>query len=175
MDLNKRGNKIIMEPTKEDILKYITEFDINTLKKIYKNYKKKEKPEEKTEEKEINIDKTTEKYKLVLNIINKLLENLGKDTIDDLTQFNKIDREDIILEKNKKILDDYQDEILKHFEKNEIGYYRKNKNKNYILTFLRHACDVIGLKFGYIQTQCPETILDKKFRRTHFLYSINNI
>ena len=56
-------------------------------------------------EKDGKITKDSEKYKVALKLVNKILVNLGKDEITDLTDFKDIDREDIIKDVNKKALD----------------------------------------------------------------------
>ena len=62
------------------------------------------------------IDKNSDKYKIALKFINKILENLKMNKIDDLTQFKNIDREYIISDINKKTLTDMEKEIYKYFK-----------------------------------------------------------
>ena len=159
-----------MNLTKEQMAKDIIDsnLDIDTLNKlniiiksVKKNNKiKKEKPKK-------QIDKTTDKYKLALKLINKILLNIGVSEIDCLTKFQNIDREYIIKVENKIILDDMADKLFEHFDKKKCGYYRKT---DYIvLNCLRGMMKELGLEM-YIdkKTICKNTIL-----KTHSFYSIN--
>ena len=70
-------------------------------------------------------DKDSNKYKIALQLINKILVNIGKEEIDDLTKFVNIDRDDIIKEVNKTSLEEMDKEIFVLFNKKKCGYYRK--------------------------------------------------
>ena len=61
------------------------------------------------------VDTSGEKYKVALKFINKILVNLEKEEIDELTDFKDIDREDIIKDVNKETLKEMEGEIFKHF------------------------------------------------------------
>lgn len=114
------------------------------------------------------VDKTSDKYKIALQFINKILENLKKDKINDLTDFKNIDRDDIVLDINKKTFDEMQDELFKHFNKKNCGWYARKRKKEYILTFLRKMCKELGFIFSYIQ----QDISHGKLRKNTSLYSI---
>ena len=118
------------------------------------------------------VDKDSDKYKVILKLINKILINIGKDEIDDLTKFNNIDREDIIKDINKKILTDMESELFPLFNKKNSGYYRKIGN-SYVLNCLRGLLKEMDYEFTYEQKERSETINGKSFRRKHFFYSIN--
>ncbi len=112
------------------------------------------------------IDKTTDKYKLLLKYVNGILKNINKDPIDNLTDFRDIDRLDIIKKENIELLDELAPTLFKHFSKEKCGYYRKTKNIS--LNCLRGMCKEIGLE-----------LKKRKFNRqvksvfkTHMLYSI---
>ena len=119
-----------------------------------------------------DVSKNSDKYKVALKFVNKILVNLEKDEIDDLTDFKDIDREDIIKDVNKKALDDMEKEILKHFEKKECSWYRRNETSHYILTFLRKVCSILGFSFSYYKKDITENINGKNYRKTHVYYSI---
>lgn len=114
-------------------------------------------------------DKDSEKYKIALKFINVILVNIGKEEVDDLVKFCGIDREDIIKEVNKKSFEEMEDELFKHFDKVKCGWYRRKVTKNYILTFLRCMCDILGLSFSYTEhkKQINKTVT------SIMLYSIN--
>jgi len=118
------------------------------------------------------FDKNSDKYKIALKFINKILINLKKDELDDLTNFKNIDRENIILDINKKTLNDMEKEIFKYFDKAKCGYYRRNDTKHYILTFLRCICNDLNLSFSYYKKDITEIVNNKNYRKTHVYYSI---
>ena len=124
------------------------------------------------EEEDIGVDMNSDKYKITLKFVNKLLENIGYKKINDLTEFKNINRDDIIKNKNKKSLDAMEKEFLKYFDKSDIGWYRKASVDYYILTFLRSVCRCIGLKFNFDKKDISEEIDGKKYRRTHIYYTI---
>ena len=66
------------------------------------------------EEEDIGVDMNSDKYKITLKFVNKLLENIGYKKINDLTEFKNINRDDIIKNKNKKSLDAMEKEFLKY-------------------------------------------------------------
>lgn len=118
------------------------------------------------------IDKNSDKYQVALKLINAILKNMNKDSIDDLIEFKDIDREDIIQKENEEILNKMEDEIFKYFDKYAMNWYRRGKTKNYILTFLRKLCKDLKLKLSYSSKDVIEIINNKKFRHTNCLYSI---
>ena len=124
--------------------------------------------EKQSEKPKKNINKKTGKYVILLKLLNKILTNLSKNNITDLTEFQNIDRDDIIKEENVNCYDELENEIFEYFDKAKCGWYRRNRTKNYLLTFLRVACENIGLKFSYIQKNRAKNSLVK----THIYYSI---
>ena len=171
-----------MEVSKQDILSLINNLDEQDLKKIYNDYKnlfiKKEKVSSKDEDyveltsKNKVIDKSSDKYKIALKFINKILFNIGKPEINDLRDFKNIDREDIIKDVNKETLEAYEGKLFEYFDKVKCGWYRKKTINNYILTFLRNMCNIIGTQFIYEKRDITEKVNGKNYRKTHVFYSI---
>lgn len=93
------------------------------------------------------IDKTTDKYKVLLKLINKILVSIGKKNIDDLTQFICINRDDLISDNVKQIYNLLEKELFNSFDKRKCSWYNRKNVHNYILTFLRAALCDIGLNF----------------------------
>jgi len=116
------------------------------------------------------IDKNSDKYKILLKLINKMLINIKKDEIDDLTGFINIDRDDIIKEVNITLLKSMEKELFKHYSKNKCGYYRKSNA--FVLNCLRGMLKEIGYKLTYITKELGQDIDGRSLRRTHMLYSI---
>jgi hypothetical protein len=114
----------------------------------------------------------SDKYKIVLKLVNKILINIGKEEVDDLTKFVDIDREDIIKEVNKNALVGMEGELFPLFNKNKVGYYRTAGN-SYVLNCLRGLLKDIGYEMNYKQKDKSEIMNGKSFRRKHFFYFIN--
>ena len=117
------------------------------------------------------VSKDSDKYKVLLKLINKILSNIGKDEIDDLTDFKDIDREDIIKDVNKTSLEDMEKELFAHFDKKKCGYYRKTDS--IVLNCLRGMIKEINYSMTKKQKDKSEFIGDKSFRRTHIFYTIS--
>ena len=163
LNINDIIDKKVNEFDKEIIQKLI-DF-INENNKI--KQKKLEEGEKKPEKFKNIIDKNSDKYKVVLDLVNKILINIGKKPIDDLTNFQKIDRLDIIKEINIKMLIDIEDNIFKYFDKKKCGYYRKTES--IVLNLLRSLCKELGLKL----TKKKGNKIVNNYIQTHYFYSIN--
>lgn len=93
-----------------------------------------------------NINETLQnkaKIFILLKIINKILKNLNMNGINDLIEFKKINRDDILNEQNKKIANEMENEIFGPFNKTKCGYYRRD-NKQYILNLLKGMIKEVG-------------------------------
>ena len=117
-------------------------------------------------------DKNSEKYKIALKFVNKILSNLGKPEIDDLTGFKDINRDDIIKDVNKTTYNEMEKELLKHFDKKKMAWYRRNTDSHYILTFLKCMITDLGYNFDYVQKDIYIQNDGNKFRKTCMFYSI---
>ena len=164
-----------MEISKEDALKWFGQLDENVMKKIYKTYYKRvKKPEIIVATPTTQIDKTTDKYNLLLKFTNAILNNIdGKSQITDLTEFVNISREDVIKDANEKMLDKMEEELFKIFDKYKIGYYRRTENS--VLSYLRGMCRDIGLSLIITKKEVCEKINGRVYRRTGYFYTIKNI
>lgn len=165
-----------MEISRDDALKWIEQLDEKTIKAIYKNYSRKIKKEKKDAITipEIDIDKNSSKYKVLLKYVNAILNNIeGKSQISDLTNFKDIDREDIIKEVNKKVLIDMEKDLFKYYNKTNSGFYRKSPNMP--LNCLRCMCKELGLLLTFYKKDVYEKVNDKHYRRTKYFYRIKTI
>jgi hypothetical protein len=125
------------------------------------------------EQQNMNINesiKSTDKYMIALNFVNKILVDMGKGEIDDLTKFIDIDRDDIAKEINTQTLNSMESEIFKLYNKKRCSYYEKTPNL--ALNCLRGMIKELGLKFTYIRKEKCEVINGRTYKRTHLLYSI---
>ena len=117
------------------------------------------------------ITKDSEKYKVLLKLVNKILNNIGKESVDDLIKFIDIDREDIIKDANTKSLNEMENEIFKHYNKKKSGYYRKTDA--IVLNCLRGLVKEAGYNLIKKQKGINTQINGKSYERTHMIYSIN--
>jgi hypothetical protein len=83
------------------------------------------------EEKTVAID-------IVLDILNDLLQVMGKDKITNLEDFKNIRREELVKKECEKLIQNNESYIFTHFEKSKLGYYTRNSVKSYILTILKN-------------------------------------
>ncbi len=109
-------------------------------------------------------EKKTNKYnninqeKVILKLLNHILINIKKPEIKDIRDFKKINRDDI-LKINYNIFNDMEDEITKNFDKIKIGWYRRKKIANYVISFIKSACSHLkDTKFTYKRTHV-DTVL----------------
>lgn len=136
--------------------------------------------ETKVSEKQSVIDKSAENYKevyikkytIAFKVVNKMLENMEKRPIDDLTKFSMIDRKDIIKPENKKIIEDMEKEIFDVFDKRKCGWYRKDSINTYSLTFLKSICNDIGLNFVRKEKEVYREVDGERLRGSRTFYSI---
>lgn len=148
-----------LEDLTDDDIKCI----INKRKKIVK---------EKVKKKDIETD--TKQYKVLLKLTNKFLMCMYKKNINRLDEFQMIDRLDII-KIPKTILEGMDKELYKRgvFKKGQF-YYNKD-TVNYNLNVLRNLCRQLGMKLMNYKKDMSEQINNKYYRKTHRLYSIENI
>ncbi len=116
----------------------------------------------------VKIDKDSEKYKVALKFVNKILVNIGKEEVAELIDFKDIDREDIIKEVNKESFREMENELFEQFDKVKMGWYRRNIVSSYILTFLRNMCTDLGYSFTYHELKKQKN----KIVKSEMLYSI---
>lgn len=121
---------------------------------------------------QIDEVKDSDKYKISLKFINKILINIGKGEVDDLTKFMNIDRKLLLTDSNKQIFCDMESELFDHFDKVKCGWYRRKTTKNYFLTFMRYMCSDIGLQFTFEQKEIYTTINGESYRKSHTYYCI---
>lgn len=99
---------------------------------------------------EAGIDKTSDKYKLLLKLLNKIIKNSKKlkkhqrKKIKNISDFMGMERADLIQECNVEFFEEMEDELFEHYDKKTTRWYRRKGIKNYILTFIRSACKEFG-------------------------------
>lgn len=113
------------------------------------------------------------RYIALLDFLNQILTNIKKQKIKKLEEFKDIDREDIIIDTNKFLLDGNTGKILfKYFNKGACGWYRRKLTDTYILSFLRYSCKIIGYSFEYYQKDVTTLVNGRNLRQTHIFYNI---
>lgn len=118
------------------------------------------------------IDKSkSNKDKIILQFMNKIMKNIGKPEINNITDFKNIDRIDIINGNNTKTLEDMENEMWKHFNKSKCGGY--NYSDNRVLNILRGLLRENGMKLTFKKKDITDTDgPNKGYRRTHYFYSV---
>ena len=116
------------------------------------------------------VDTSSDKYKVALKFVNKILVNLEKDEVDELTEFKNIDREDIIKEINKKSLKEMEDDIFKQFDKTKCNFYRQTDTV--VLSVLRGIMKQLGYDFKPFKKDKCEYRDGKSCKRTHYFYTV---
>ena len=153
------------KPLSDKYIKLLyNEFVINPNKKSNKNVTKKIPS---------LIDTTTNKYKILLLFINKILLNIDKEPITNLTQFKNINREDIILPKNIPILEDLAPELFKQYNKKQSGYYRKSKN--IVHCVIRNLVKELGMSYCSEKKNIHTREKKRSYVKTQSYYTIKNI
>lgn len=112
-----------------------------------------------------------EKYDIALKFINKILTNLAKDQIDELTKFRNIDREDIIKEVNKTTLDEMSKDLFQYFDKSKCRFYRKTPNL--VTNVLRGMCKELNMIFQIQKKDKCVRIDGKTYKKCCYFYTIN--
>ena len=89
------------------------------------------------------------KKQILLKLLNKILEILKRQGINEITDFNNIPLDDILNIENVNNLFDMESEILQIYNKKDINWYNRKKVKNYLLTFISKACNFNSAYFCY--------------------------
>ena len=119
------------------------------------------------------VDTSSKKYKVLLKFINKILVNIGKDEIDDLTEFKNVDRVDIIKPKNKPILDKMAPQLFKYFDKKKSGIY--HKSPNVVHNVIRKLVKQLALGYSFEKSTIYYHHNNNLCERTLIAYTITNI
>lgn len=117
----------------------------------------------------IEIDKTTKKYKVLLKLVNRLLLAMKKDEIEDLLEFQLIDRKEIV-SCDKNIIKKLEPKLFKAFKKGHC-FYRKQA-PSYNLNILKYLIKEIGMKMLRKQKNIHTSENNKLYVKTHAYYSI---
>lgn len=110
------------------------------------------------------------KVNLLLIFLNRILTNTNRENIDNLLNFKKIDRKDIISQGH--VLNEMIEEFNKLFTKKEVAFYERNRSKYYIIVFLKNIVKGVNLKL--LKGTKPEsmTVDNRIFSRKTVCFSI---
>jgi hypothetical protein len=123
----------------------------------------------------IKIDKNDNKYKVTLEFLNALFKVINRKTINDITEFKDVKRDDLLKENCKKVLDEYLEKIIKQFGKTKIAYRNKNLIDIYILTVIKSLASECGYNFKSQNKMKYKTIAEKDFKyHLEIIYSISD-
>lgn len=84
---------------------------------------------------------------VLLEFLNGILLNCGKEPIDDPKEFKKVVRADILSDANIQLMENMYPTIFGPFSKAGCAFNRRQYIENYIVTLLRYMCSDIGLQF----------------------------
>jgi len=115
--------------------------------------------------------KENKMYRIMLEIINKILETMNLEQIDDLSNFADIQRGELLDKKYGKIIDDNKDYIFKNgFNKHECNIYQTNV-KNLHLSILKGMLKQVGYKL------CSKNYkkMENKTTKNYTAYTIKKI
>ena len=113
-----------------------------------------------------NIDKTTDQYKLLLGFVNKILVNMGKEKVGNLTDFKNIDRLDIVKEINEQALHKDIIKLKKVFP--NLKHIYKIDSPNNVINCIRSMCKDVGLSTD----RTRKSISNNGYHRTAYIYTI---
>lgn len=113
-----------------------------------------------------------EKNTLILKYVNGLLKNVGKNEINDLTEFKNIDRIDIISDVNVKYLGTMAKELFKLFDRNKCRYYPKTAKSRPLNVLRGMIKDTRTYKLMGDHTEVYEIRDNFRVKRATMLYSI---
>jgi len=116
------------------------------------------------------VDKNDTKYVLALEFLNHILTNNNKSQINDILNFKDITRQEILKQDNLDKLNEMENDLYKHFDKDKCGYYRKNDN--YPITFFRQMLKQIGYKAVRVEKDKTVTIDGTNYRKKFMTYHI---
>jgi len=109
---------------------------------------------------------------IIIKILNGMLEINNLQKITKLEEFIEIDKDVIMNENTKQILNDMDNDISKYFEKAKIGYYRKTAPA-YQLNIIRGLLNSIGYKIDRFPK--IKMVNGKKYHEIKYSISKNNI
>ena len=111
------------------------------------------------------------KYIVLLKLLNAIFVNIGRNPIDDITQFVSISRDDIIKDVNKISLENMESELFPLYDKVKCGYYRKNA-EGLVLNVIRGMVKQIGYTTNFVKKDVYVTLDGKSYRKTCTFYKI---
>jgi hypothetical protein len=115
-------------------------------------------------------DKNDPKYVIALQFINHILTNNNKPQIQDILDFKNVTRQEILKQENLDKLNEMENDLYKHFDKDKCGYYRKTDN--YTINFFRQMLKEIGYKAIMEKKDKTVTIDGENYRKKFMIYHI---
>ena len=116
------------------------------------------------------VDKNDPKYILALQFLNHILTNNNKPQIQDILDFKDITRQEILKDENLNKLNEMENEIYKHFDKDKCGYYRKTDN--YVINFFRGMLKEMGYKGVRVEKDKHININGENYRKKFVYFHI---
>ena len=131
------------------------------------------------------VDKDHIKYISLLKFLNALLSelsesvctsklvSLGKDTINEITEFKNIPKEEIVKPKYDKLINKHLDEMIKAFGRTKLHIRMRPTIKEYMISILRSMVTWCGYSFAIIQSKKLSIVTTNTYSHNLFyLYCI---
>ena len=90
-------------------------------------------------------ERTTNKYNVLLKLLNKILVRTNHPVITDIIQFHNIDIDDILKEGNDKLIEEMEPEIYKYYDKEDLNG-QKPQIKHNIIILIKLMCEDIDFQ-----------------------------
>ena len=120
------------------------------------------------------LDKSDKKYQLTLKFLNSLLKAVGKEEIDDITNFKEVKKDELLTDGCQKVLDKHINEICKIFGKSQIYYRDRNSVEHYIISLIKYMVSIIGYQFEFKIKSENSTLENNTYKiKKILLYSIS--
>ena len=115
------------------------------------------------------------KYKLFLEFLNSIMVKIGKDQINDITQFKEIKREDLLKPECLQVLNQYLERLTKQFDKHNFAYQFKDETESYIIILIKRITHQLGYNFESKKKETIKKANDEYSKRFYwYVYSIKN-
>jgi hypothetical protein len=115
----------------------------------------------------------TVKKNVLLKLLNKILELGGKGEIKTLTDFNEINRDIIMNDNVKKIIDNMEKELFGVFVKQ--SSHANKKAKRYTLNCIKSFAKQVDLDFISKKKEITVVIDGESYRKATYLYTISQL
>jgi hypothetical protein len=114
-------------------------------------------------------------YNIVLNVVNDLLETIGRDKIERLEDFKEIRRDELMQNKCKDVIENNKEYIFSKFKKAEIRYYQRDTLTTFVISALKGMVNKLA-DYQFISKNHKNKKITKGSQAVNFTsYSVKKI